>query len=335
MPVSADYQLVLDNLNNPASNAIYSEAPGAGYAVTDGFTDRVLALSDAQLDAIRCGTASGNAGRGMRSWGQLFGMATHQGDRDGLFGFDTHGGGGAVGMDSANVLQNAIIGASLGIARSDVDARDPTMADTTIKSLQMTVYADYDLGNHAFLRGFAGYTHSRNDTQRNDFGTIDVGSYGANEFSTLLKAGKTFRRDHMMFTPSMMGRWVHYNPEDYTETGGSALHVTQQSVDSVEIGPAVDVTWLVKMESGAWFVPSAHAGYRFDLANESITTVYSPLGCCASTGTSPAPGRSRFNLGGSLTWYSTESWEFKAGYDFDTRQDAVGHTGLLRGTLRY
>ena len=333
MPLSDDYQLVLDSLNSPAGSAIYSEAPAAGYAVSDGVTDRFAGLADQRLNDLRCGTASGNDGKGLRAWGQLWGNAAHQGGQDGFQGFDIYGVGGAAGIDTANRFANAIVGVSLGYARSRVDARDTTMTDTDIDSYQGMLYGDYDLGDHTFVRGLLSYTRTQNDTLRR-LGTIDRGSYGANAFSALVKAGKAFKHEGMTVTPSMTGRWIHYNPEDYNESG-SGFHVSQTSMDSVEVGPSVDVSWKVRAEGGGWFVPSAHAGLRYDLAGDRITTTYSG-GCCGPiVAIGPEPAQTRVNVGGSLTFYTTSAWEFKAGYDADFKQDFLAHTGVFRGTVRY
>jgi outer membrane autotransporter protein len=333
MPVADDYQPVLEALNNPSSTAIYSEAPGAGFSATDSFSDRSVTLTDEQLDALRCGTASGNTARGLRAWAQAFGNSAHQGSSDGLQGYDMQTLGGAAGFDTANRYANAIVGMSVSYAHTNSNARDPIMTDTTIHSYQGTLYGDYDLGDHAFLRGFLSYARSNNDTTRSA-GGIHNGSYGANEFTTLVKAGKSFKHESFTFTPSVLGRWVHYNPEDYSESGFGGLHVSQQTLDIVEVGPSADITWKVKTQDGSWAVPSVHAGYRYDLSAEQITTFYT--GCCGTTtGTSAKPAQNRFNVGGSLTWYSTSTWDVKAGYDMDYRRDFLAHTGILRGTFRY
>ena len=334
MPLSDDYQLVVDSLNSPAGSAVYSEAPAASYAASEGFADRSASLADQRLNDLRCGTSSGNGGKGLRAWGQIFGNAAHQGGQDGFQGFDLYGEGGSAGIDTANMFQSAIVGASLSYGRIRMDARDPTMTDTDINSYQATLYGDYDLGDHVFMRGLAAYARTVNDTTRNSFGTTNRGSYGANEFSFLAKAGKTFQYDAMFVTPSVTGRWIHYNPADYNETGAGGFHVSQSSVDSVEVGPSVDVSWKLRSEGGGWIVPSVHAGYRFDLAHDSITTTYTGGGG-PIIATSPPASQSRINLGTALTFYTTNAWEFKAGYDADVKQNFLAHTGIFRGTVRY
>lgn len=333
MSVSDELPLFIDTLNNPSGGAIYSEAPADGFLAAESFSDRSLNISDEQLTALTCGTASGNTTRGLRSWAQGFYSAAHQGGEDGLQGYDSRTVGGAIGTDTSNWIQNAVVGASLSYAHTNADARDTTQADTDIDSYQLTLYGDYKLGDQAFVRGLVGYGRSQNDTLRIQ-GGANRGSYGANEFTMLVKSGKAFKHDAMTVTPSMTARWVHYIPEDYNESGPNALHVEQDSVDVFEVGPSVDATWKVRSASGGWLVPSVHSGIRYDLADEAVSATYTGGGG-PLVSTSPAPAQLRVNLGTSLTVYTTDSWQFKAGYDMDYRKNFLEHTTMLRGTIPY
>ncbi|MEZ0224913.1 MAG: autotransporter outer membrane beta-barrel domain-containing protein [Alphaproteobacteria bacterium] len=323
-----------------ATPGIYSEAPVADNGAFSGmqiFSDRALLLSDERLKDVASGAASGGAGRPVRQWGQLFGSTAHQGTRDGFQGFDTMSGGIAVGADTSKCFANAVVGASLSYGHTNADPRDSLMAETDIDSYQLTLYGDYKLGNQAYLRGMIAYAYSGNDTDRPVSGLTARGNYNANEFTMLAKTGRGFKYGRTTLTPSLLARWVHYDPGSYTETGAGAdnMHVVQSTMDIFEAGPGIDSTWKVKNSDGSWLVPSAHAGYRYDLVGDKIETQYSG-GCCGTfSAIGPSPARSRFNIGTSLTWYTTSTWEFKAGYDFDYRADYGAHTGLFRGTLRY
>lgn len=339
MPATDDIQLTFDTFGGAANPGIYSEAPAAseaGFSGTQLFSDRALTLSDERLNEIASGAASGNAGHSLRQWGQIFGNAAHQGMRDGLQGFDSRTGGIALGADTSGWFTNATVGASFSYGHTNADPDDPLMAETHIDSYQLTLYGDYKLDDRTYLRGMIAYAYSDNDTERNDFGSIERGNYGANEFTALAKTGRAFKYGSATLTPSLLARWIHYDPKDYTETGaGTDYTIDQSSMDIVETGPGLDATWKVKNSDGSWLVPSAHTGYRYDLVGDKIETVLSTGGCCAFAVTGPSPARSRLNIGGSLTWYTTSTWEFKAGYDFDYRQDYGAHTGLFRGTFRY
>jgi outer membrane autotransporter protein len=329
-----------DSLNSAANPGIYSEIPVADTGAFSGvrlFSDRALLLSDERLNEISSGMASGNAKTSVRQWGQLFGSAAHQRTREGFQGFDTVAGGAAIGADTSGWFRKAVVGASLSYGRANADPRDPLLAETDINSYQLTLYGDYDLGNRVYLRGMLGYAYSDNDTKRQVSGLTARGDYHAGEFTALAKTGHAFKYGSAALTPSWLVRWVHYDPSTYTETGAGAdnLHVVQSSMDIVETGPAFDATWKKRNSDGSWLVPSAHAGYRYDLIGDKIETQYSG-GCCgAFSAVGPSPARSRFNVGTSLTWYTTSTWEFKAGYDFDYRKDYGAHTGLLRGAFRY
>ncbi|TAL36898.1 MAG: autotransporter outer membrane beta-barrel domain-containing protein [Alphaproteobacteria bacterium] len=338
MPAPDDIPLLLDNLGGTANPGIYSEAPVADNGAFSGaqlFSDRALLLSDERLNEVASGAASGSAKTSVRQWGQMFGSAAHQGTRDGFQGFDTRAGGVALGADTAGRFANAIVGASLSYGHAKADPRDPMLSETDIDSYQLTLYGDYKLENQAYLRGMIAYAYSDNDTERNEFGSIERGSYGANEFTVLAKTGRAYKYQNTTLTPSLLARWVHYDPSDYTESGtGTDYHVSQSSMDILETGPALDATWKKKNSDGSWLVPSVHTGYRYDLIGDKIETSY--VDCCTTIiATGPSPARHRLNIGGSLTWYTTSTWEFKAGYDFDYRADYGAHTGLFRGTFRY
>jgi outer membrane autotransporter protein len=338
MSVSDDMPNAFDGLNDAGNPGVYREAPAAdaSFSSTQAFADRALLLSDERLNALASGVSSGNATHGVREWGQVFGMSAHQGVREGLQGFDAHTAGIAVGADTANWLSKAVMGASLSYGHTNADPRDPIMAKVNIDNYQLTLYGDYNLGDHAYLRGMLAYGRSDNDTIRPTFSLPAHGNFGANEFTALAKTGRAYAYGKATLTPSLLARWVHYDPESYTETGAGFdnLHVSQNSLDIFEAGPGLDATWKVKNDDGSWLVPSAHAGYRYDFIGDRITTAFAD--CCSTTvANGPTPARSRFNLGTSLTWYTTSTWEFKAAYDYDYRQDYAAHSGLLRGTFRY
>lgn len=339
MPAPDDIPLVYDTFGGAAVPGIYSAASSDNgvFSGTQLFSDRVLRLSDERLNEIASGAASGNAKRSVRQWGQVFGSTAHQGTRDGFLGFDTWSGGLAVGADTAGCFANAVVGASLSYGHTNADPRDPTMTETDIDSYKLTLYGDYKLGNQAYLRGMVAYGYSDNDTTRPVSGLTARGDYHANEFTVLAKTGRAFKYGRTTLTPSLLARWIHYNPGSYTETGAGPdnLHVEQGAMNIFETGPGLDAMWKVRNSDGSWLVPSAHAGYRYDLVGDKIETQYSG-GCCGTFSvTGPSPARSRFNIGTNLTWYTTSTWEFKAGYDFDYRQDYGAHTGIFRGTFRY
>ncbi len=338
MPLPDILPSVFDSLNNPGT-AIYSEAD-ANYAAAQIFADRSLTLSDQRLDnllsgGLLSGASAGNGGHGLREWGELFANASHQGERDGLLGYDQASAGAALGADTDR-WEKAIVGASFSYAHSNEEPRDPLMPHTHADSYQLTLYGNYDIAEHSYLRGMLAYARSQNDADRDSFGSNEHGSYGANEYVALVKAGHTFKHGLAQITPSILARWTHYNPGSYQETGtGESLFVDQHGADTFEAGPGIDSTWLRRNADGSWLVPSVHAGVRYDFLADKISTVFTGPCCGTFTSTGPKPARLLLNAGTSLTWYSTASWDVKGGYDYDYRSAFAAHTGMVRATFRY
>jgi uncharacterized protein with beta-barrel porin domain len=85
-----------------------------------------------------------------------------------------------------------------------------------------------------------------------------------------------------------------------------------------------------KMSNGFVSIPEVHATYRHEHSDDAQanTSTFTGGGASFSTnGFNPANGS--VNIGGSFTMYTSENFDFKASYDFETRSSYKGHSGTV------
>ncbi|TAL39346.1 MAG: autotransporter outer membrane beta-barrel domain-containing protein, partial [Alphaproteobacteria bacterium] len=357
-----ELQLILDNVNAAATpgelhdilSAAQPDVSGGAFYGVQNFVETILDITEDELNnpqglrgtarlMYRDGKASGNESMGLRAWGQIFGQTAQQGTRDGIEGFDAKTAGFAMGIDTDDGYEDSRVGIGVAYGRTAVDADNSASGETDINSYQLSLYGNYNLNNDTFLRAFAAYAHNTDETVRHNVGGVPGltahGDYDADEVTLLAKAGHAFHSDgSMTFTPTALARWSYYSPDSYTETGAGAanLNVVQDNMNIVELGLGGEVKWEIHGAQGYITTPSLHAGYRYDLVGDRIETTSTFTGGGAAF-TSPGadPARSRFNAGADLKFYTTGTWQFKAAYDFDYKQDYYAHSGVLRAAVKF
>jgi outer membrane autotransporter protein len=330
----------LEDIANTFENAADGAGDDTGIASTGGSPATQFAY-DSSATGEQTGLAAGNRAPAAHVWGQFFGSAAHQGERQNVNGFEAGTMGFAFGADTAALIQHFVLGMGLSYSQTGVKADDVNASHTLVNTYQASLYADYDLGNHAFLRGMETFGFNTNETSRYKAGgttfTAD-GKFDADEFTTLVKAGKRFDYAGAAWTPSVLARWVNFDPQNYTETGAGIndMNVRQQSVNVVELGLGCDVSWKHRDDDGTWLVPGLHAGYRYAVVDDRVETTSSFTGFGGTfTTMSPTPGRNRLNAGAGLGFYAKNGFELRASYDLDWREQYLANSGLLRATMRF
>jgi outer membrane autotransporter protein len=293
--------------------------------------------------AVPAHLLSGGEGEGIRGWARGVVGSARQDTRDGISGYDSRSAGFATGFDTALKDCPAIVGASISYVDSRISAKDVNTTRTDVGSYQLAVYGDYGLGRDLFIRGALGYTRADNDSARHNAGGAGItafGDYGANQYDAFAKLMRYLQWGPATVAPNLMGRFIHYDPQSYSETGAGAanLHTDQASMNVAEVGAGMDVTLVFDADdqSGDGFSPGFHAGLGYDLAGDRIETDATPVGGGAVTTTfGPSIARTRLNSGVSMVWFTGGGWDLKAAYDVDVKQDYFAHAGTLRATGRF
>ncbi len=324
-----------------AINAILSSVKPTGNGAAAGTLNMInnaLNLNSMHLDEVRqTGLSGGTAVRGMQFWTQAFGQTANQGMRGGDAGFEADTAGFAAGIDSENLVKNAVIGAAVDYGHTNVNSSNGNSTGADINSYQLTAYGEYDFGNKTYFNAQASYAFNKTDVVRYDVGGLGGltarGSFDADQYALRAETGHSFQAGATTLTPKALAHWAHYSPDDYTETGagGASLAVNQKSMDIFELGGGLDASWKFRRDDGAEVVPAIRAGYRYDLIGDSVasTSTFAGGGTAFSTeGASPARGTA--TLGAGLKYALPNAVDLTLNYDFEHKADYNSNSGYLR-----
>jgi outer membrane autotransporter protein len=320
---------------------------GSASAGSFDFSDQTFDLADDQLFALRTGNdvtgmAAGDATHGMALWGEMFGQHANQGDRDGIDGYNSNTWGGAIGVDTRNVSDRAVIGIAGSYGRTNASSDNANATDTNIDSYQATLYGNYNIARATYVDAMAAYGWNKDDTTRYNVGAVPGltahGSFNARQISARVGAGRDFDVDSTVLTPNVLVHWVNYNPDSYTETGagGADLHVNGNNLNLLELGLGVKAGWSLKNADGSMFKPQLHAGYRYAAVDSRVEDTSSfTAGGGTFTTQGATPDRSRVDLGAAIKFQTTNNWDLTASYDFNWRSDYTSHAGFLRAGYKF
>jgi len=351
-------QAVIANLNNaPTQQAVNNVLESVQPTVDSGIVESISAAAHQSIDLIQSrlsdlrnnrtdrGIATGDLANGLSVWGQAFGQRATQDRRDNIAGYDLSSYGMVFGVDSENILDNAVIGIAGSYGSSTINSKDANNTDTDVNSYQIGLYGDYDITDSVFFSGSLAYGYNNISTLRHDIGAIAgldaSGDYSASQYTAHAELGKDFQikpAGAPTITPKLQATYTHFAPDDYTETGagGAGLRVETQSLSALELGFDVEAQWDVKDTQGATWSPSVHAGYRYDVIGDRLQTTSNFIGGGTSFETQGAnPARGTAMVGTGIKYQATNKWTFSASYDFDVKEDFSSHAAMLRAGYKF
>ena len=316
------------------------------------------AIAGGRLEAKRIALPSGPTGlsagdedaedytieglEGLKIWGQAFNTDVKQGWRDNIAGYDSETTGIMVGADTEELHSDAVVGVSIGYAKTSVEGDDANNASTDIDSYQVAVYGDYDLDDNLFVSGSVGYVKSKNETKRYNVGGIAgltaQGEYDSDYYYASAEVGRDYFYSETNITPSVTAFYGHYESDDYTETGaeGASLRVGGTEVDVLKLGAKLGLSRSYEFEDGSVIEPKFNIGYSYDILGEKTSTTSQFVGggsSFRSEGFSPA--RHTFDLGAGLKLHKNEAWEVELRYDLQYEEDYLSHTTSLRAQYKF
>jgi outer membrane autotransporter protein len=333
-----EFEEVLASLAPDVSAAVQTATQTAGRSAVVTVLNRLTALRTGLGDMT--GLAAGDQFSEVTSWVQAFGSTADQNDRGGVAGFDIDSRGITFGMDSA-VTTHLRLGAAFSYSTTDVDTKGFNNK-TDIDTYQGTLYGSL---NHPdwYLDGSLSYAWSNSEGRRNiAFGALNrtaLADYDSNQFIAQATFGKDFRLDNDMIVNPYVGlEYVNLSTDDYTETGAGTLNLAVDSANTSSLKSTVGVSIRKAFESGEDYtiMPEAHIGWRYDFLDEAqlSTSNFAGSGTAFNTqGLNPAD--SSFNIGGTMSVYSTGNTEFQLKYDFQTMSDYAAHSGFLVFRYRF
>ncbi len=319
---------------------------GGNMVAAIDMTDATLDISDERLASVRndneTGMAAGDMSNGMGAWIKGFGQHASQNDRNDVKGYDANTWGGALGLDTANALDHGLVGIDFAYGRSDVNSRNANSTDTNIDSYQATLYGTKDIGQNMFVNGSVAYAWDRNTTVRHNVGGVTGldanGKYNANQWAARLATGRDFVWEGMTLTPSVVGDYLNFHPQSYTETGagGADLNVNYGNFNQLDLGGSLKAGWTFKDANGGVTKPDLHVGYRYNVLNDNVQATSSfTAGGGAFTTNGLTPGRSIFDAGADIKFVATTNWNLSASYDFEAKSGYTSHSGVVRAGYKF
>jgi outer membrane autotransporter protein len=356
---TSDAQLsqVVTNLQNASSTSEYNQILESLLPTVDGgdlvgalqFVGQTLDITSGRLDnaagSVSDGFGYGNSKKtGRYVWGQAFGRAADQSKRGDVAGFNSNTYGFAFGMDSDELIDDAIIGLGLSYARTSVDSDNANNTQTDINSYQATLYGQKRIDETTYFRGMAAYVYGDNDRVRQNVGGISSlnasSNFTSNLFTLYGEVGREIlpEQTDAVLTPNLNLKYTHYSAQDYTETGagGANLTVNQDSVTKFEIGAGIDAKWSIVQDDGSILIPQIRAGLSYDLLDDALDTSSTFAGGGAAFSTNGLhQGRLTGNLGAGITLKTPKGWDISANYDFNAKEGFQSHSGFARASIKF
>ncbi|MCK9555105.1 autotransporter domain-containing protein [bacterium] len=342
---TGDMMTVLGQLDQLTSqtdvqNALSQVTPSVDAGVMDiGYTTITLfqeKVTDHLADT-RSGLAAGDAFKDVDIWAKGFGNYLDQDKRDHIDGYKAHTLGTTIGVDFL-VADPVRIGISGGYAFSRVDSKQSNIGDTDIDSYQGTIYGGYD-GGPFYIDVAGSFAYNKYEGSRNiNFGGIARtadSDYDGQQYSAYIGGGYTFETNGLEITPMASLRYIYLYLDDYTESGADALNlkVDSQDYDFLQSGLGARFAYPIR-NADMTFIPEIHGMWLYDFVGDEQQATSTFTGGGASFKTDGAdPAQNSFNVGGSLTFIMTNNWSLLLSYDFEGKEDFIGHSGSV--TMKY
>lgn len=346
-------QTLRNSLIGLTGEALEERAESLAPVVDGGFVvgaNQAAGLSNAttntRMAALRGGEATGmvagEMGDGVGVWGKAFGQLAEQDERDGVAGYDADTYGFALGIDSENLMNDAVFGLSFSYGDTEVDSDGVNNTDTDIDSYQLSFYGNKDLQDNMYVSGILGYAW--NDIDQTRFNVNGVANnnasadFDSDQFMLYAEFGKDFAMDNKLtLTPRVLANYQHISIDSYRETGSTAnLNVSTDDMDIFEMGLGVTAAWDLQDDLGNMVKPSLSAEYRYDFVEDSVESTSSFTAGGASFRTEGFdPAQSTFELGAAVEYSMDNNWTVSADYGYTFKEDYDAHSASLRAGYKF
>lgn len=345
---------VIASVNNASTDEIDDVLSTLG-ATTDGgnvtgaiaVSNEAAAQVDIQLAALRSGEArgvtTGEYDNGLRAWGQVFGQTGEQDRRDNVAGYDLDTYGFTAGIDSQSVMEDTVLGVAFTYANTDVDSDNANNTQTDIDTYQLTAYGNTMLDQATYVAGQVSYGFGQNETTRSDIGGAGGptanGEFDSHQFNVRAEVGRAVPvSESVTLTPKVSLSYLHYQADDYRETGAgnAGLNVESENLNVLELGVGADLGWEYDLYNGAILRPTVSAGVRYDALGEKTQATNQFIGGGAAFKTEGFdPAKTTVDLGFSLKYTSNNDWDIIADYDYEAKEDFDAHAASLKAVYNF
>ena len=355
---AATFAALQGNLQNATSAAgvtsvLSSVAPtvdGSSSVAALNVGSAVQGLADTRIASLRAGdamsgVAAGASANGWNMWVQGYGQHAQQDMKDLIAGYKADTWGGAVGVDSSNMISNGVLGVAFNYGYTTADSSNANTTATKVDNYGFNLYGSYDVGQEYFVNGQLGYAYNKiTDDRHNVGGVVGLTAHGdtnSDQYMAKVGVGRDFAQDRgLTLTPSVSAAYTHLATKGFTETGAGGLDnvVGSSSLNDLKLTVGVNAAWNLKNSDGSTMKPALHVGYGYDALNDRVDMTSSFVG--DSTGTAfttegPTPDRSSFNAGAGIVYATTANWDLSANYDYTYKSNYDSHTGVIRATSHF
>nr|AAF19169.2 OmpB [Rickettsia felis] len=281
-------------------------------------------------------------------WAKPFYTDAHQSKKGGLAGYKAKTTGVVIGLDTlAN--DNLMIGAAIGITKTDIKHQDYKKGDKTdVNGFTFSLYGAQQLVENFFAQGSAIFSLNqvKNKSQRYFFDAngkmnkqIAAGNYDNMTFGGNLIFGYDYNAmPNVLVTPMAGLSYLKSSNENYKETGTTVANkrINSKFSDRVDLivgakvaGSTVNITDIV-------IYPEIHS-FVVHKVNGKLSNSQSMLdGQTAPFISQPdRTAKTSYNIGLSANIKSDAKMEYGIGYDFNSASKYTAHQGTLKVRVNF
>ncbi|AAU04158.1 outer membrane protein OmpB [Rickettsia typhi] len=281
-------------------------------------------------------------------WAKPFYNIAEQDKKGGLAGYKAKTAGVVVGLDTlAN--DNLMIGAAIGITKTDIKHQDYKKGDKTdIKGLSFSLYGAQQLVKNFFAQGSAIFTLNKvkSKSQRYFFDAngkmnkqIAAGNYDNITFGGNLMFGYDYNAlQGVLVTPMAGLSYLKSSNENYKETGTTVANkrIHSKFSDRIDLIVGAKVTGSAMNINDIVIYPEIHS-FVVHKVNGKLSKAQSMLdGQTAPFISQPdRTAKTSYNIGLSANIRSDAKMEYGIGYDFNAASKYTAHQGTLKVRINF
>jgi len=309
---------------------------------------KISSIIDNRVSAVRrnyyTGMAGGEGGEGKSAWAESYVSSAIQDIREGIQGYSAKFAGVALGIDSKDILEGGILGASANYSLISIDSNNPNNTLTSINGYGLSLYSNFNLSSNIFVDAQVGYSYNDINIRRHNvggvIGTTARGNSSSTQYSSKFGMGLDYVMSNgLVLTPGIFASYAHLNTLGYTEKGAGGLNmkVSTDSSNSLDLGFILKSSADFISDNGDLIKPQIKFGYARNVMIDKIISTSSFTGNPGTSFTtaSATPSKNSFNAGIGLTYTSITNWDMSVKYDFIFKKDYLSHNGTIRLTSHF
>lgn len=289
------------------------------------------------------GISSGAMVNGYSLWSQAYARDGNQDPVSGYSGYDSLTFGVLVGIDTTELFEDTVFGASFGFGQSDIKSRNVNRTKVDIDHYSVNLYSDYDFNDDLFMDTQLSVGWNVLNSRRYNVGgsssTIADAEYNGMQYMARAVMGyDMWLANGLILTPSLSSTYSYVYNEGYTEegAGGLGLIVKSAHVSGVSVGSGLNIaSKMESMDGESAIKPSLHVGYNYDLMGDRFENVAMFIGggdrfIIEDTKAS----RGKANVGFGID-YSNYIYTFSVNYDYEYQQHYQGHSAAAKVAIEF